>query len=198
VDRHNQPGRIFALLVLLPLAASSGLPGISLFDAFYRPGVLVLAVATLSSLCCRRRLSIPAGLATTPSWSAMEWPRRARPSLHIRGKSWPRYGTCAEWPCRCSHRTLGGFSPGFPVAGRACLLGRFSPVSARTGGHARSECSCCRHPGPALYSPVWTSAIIRPFDFGVAAVGFLLVNVWKAPLGSLSSQGASQGWRSRF
>lgn len=33
----------------------------------------------------------------------------------------------------------------------------------------------------ALYSPVWTSAILSPRDFAVALVGFLLLTVWKAP-----------------
>jgi chromate transporter len=32
----------------------------------------------------------------------------------------------------------------------------------------------------ALYSPVWTSAILRPEDFAVALAAFLLLAVWKA------------------
>lgn len=35
--------------------------------------------------------------------------------------------------------------------------------------------------GAALYSPVWTSAILSPRDFALALVGFLLLTVWKAP-----------------
>ncbi|MGO4334347.1 chromate efflux transporter [Labrys sp. KB_33_2] len=33
----------------------------------------------------------------------------------------------------------------------------------------------------ALYSPVWTSAILSPRDFALALAGFLLLTVWKAP-----------------
>ncbi len=32
----------------------------------------------------------------------------------------------------------------------------------------------------ALYSPVWTSAVLTPRDFALALAGFLLLTVWKA------------------
>jgi chromate transporter len=35
--------------------------------------------------------------------------------------------------------------------------------------------------GAALYSPVWTSAIVNPYDFALALTGFILLVVWKAP-----------------
>jgi chromate transporter len=35
--------------------------------------------------------------------------------------------------------------------------------------------------GAALYTPVWTSAVHSPADVAVAATGFLLLTVWKAP-----------------
>lgn len=35
--------------------------------------------------------------------------------------------------------------------------------------------------GAALYSPVWTSAVLAPADFVLALIGFLLLTVWKAP-----------------
>ncbi|MER8465120.1 chromate efflux transporter [Mesorhizobium sp. M1396] len=35
--------------------------------------------------------------------------------------------------------------------------------------------------GAALYSPVWTSAVLTPRDFALALTGFLLLTVWKAP-----------------
>ena len=33
----------------------------------------------------------------------------------------------------------------------------------------------------ALYNPVWVSAVLGPVDFGVAAAGFVLLVVWRAP-----------------
>ena len=35
--------------------------------------------------------------------------------------------------------------------------------------------------GAALYSPVWTSAVLTPRDFALALTGFLLLTVWKVP-----------------
>lgn len=35
--------------------------------------------------------------------------------------------------------------------------------------------------GAALYQPVWTSAIIGPYEFALALTGFLLLTVWKLP-----------------
>lgn len=35
--------------------------------------------------------------------------------------------------------------------------------------------------GAALYSPVWTTSVSGPADFGIALVGFALLTVWEAP-----------------
>ncbi|HLJ21976.1 MAG TPA: chromate efflux transporter, partial [Stellaceae bacterium] len=35
--------------------------------------------------------------------------------------------------------------------------------------------------GAALYNPVWTSSVRSAGDFGLALVGFVLLNVWRAP-----------------
>ena len=35
--------------------------------------------------------------------------------------------------------------------------------------------------GAALYNPVWTNAILTPYDFALALAGFLFLTVWKAP-----------------
>jgi chromate transporter len=33
----------------------------------------------------------------------------------------------------------------------------------------------------ALYMPIWTSAILRPPDFGLGVIAFLLLEFWRAP-----------------
>jgi chromate transporter len=35
--------------------------------------------------------------------------------------------------------------------------------------------------GAALYSPVWTTSVKGPGDFGLALVGFVMLTVWEAP-----------------
>ena len=49
--------------------------------------------------------------------------------------------------------------------------------------------------GAALYNPVWTSAVLTPADFAIAASGFILLIAWRAPplvvvlLGALGGMG---------
>ncbi|NMG68332.1 chromate ion family chromate transporter, partial [Azoarcus indigens] len=33
----------------------------------------------------------------------------------------------------------------------------------------------------ALYSPVWTSAVLSQLDFAIAGIGFFLLTRWKVP-----------------
>lgn len=61
----------FALLVLLPLAASSGLSGISLFDAFYRSGALVFGGGHVVLPLLQAEVVNPGRSATMPFWQAM-------------------------------------------------------------------------------------------------------------------------------
>jgi chromate transporter len=35
--------------------------------------------------------------------------------------------------------------------------------------------------GAALFSPVWTSSVLRPVDFVIALTGFVLLMTWKTP-----------------
>lgn len=35
--------------------------------------------------------------------------------------------------------------------------------------------------GAALYQPVWTTAILGPYEFALALTGFMLLEKWKAP-----------------
>ncbi|HET9019629.1 MAG TPA: chromate efflux transporter [Acetobacteraceae bacterium] len=47
--------------------------------------------------------------------------------------------------------------------------------------------------GAALYTPVWTSAVLRPADVALALVGFVLLTVWRAPPLVVVALGAAGG-----
>ncbi len=47
--------------------------------------------------------------------------------------------------------------------------------------------------GAALYSPVWTSAVLGPADFALALLGFVLLVVWRAPPLLVVAVGAAGG-----
>ena len=46
----------------------------------------------------------------------------------------------------------------------------------------------------ALYDPVWRTGITGPFDFGLAAVAFVLLAAWKAPPWAVVGLCAAAGW----
>jgi chromate transporter len=46
----------------------------------------------------------------------------------------------------------------------------------------------------ALYSPVWTSAILRPADFGLGLTAFALLVFWKVPPWLVVILSALGGW----
>ena len=48
--------------------------------------------------------------------------------------------------------------------------------------------------GAALYTPLWTSSVRRPGDFAIAAAGFLLLTVWRAPPLVVVALGAAAGF----
>lgn len=47
--------------------------------------------------------------------------------------------------------------------------------------------------GAALYTPVWTSAVLRPTDLALALAGFVLLTVWRAPPLLVVALGAAGG-----
>ena len=46
----------------------------------------------------------------------------------------------------------------------------------------------------ALYRPVWTSAIMSPYDFALAMAAFLLLFMWKVPPWLVVLLSALGGW----
>ena len=55
------------------------------------------------------------------------------------------------------------------------LRTRAAAQAAMRGANAAVVCIL----GAALYSPVWTSAVLRPRDFVLAVGGFLLLTRWR-------------------
>jgi chromate transporter len=46
----------------------------------------------------------------------------------------------------------------------------------------------------ALYQPVWTSAILKPQDFGLALIAFLALMFWKHPPWLVVTGCGAAGW----
>ncbi|MDX3978443.1 chromate efflux transporter [Shinella sp.] len=173
----------FALLVLLPLAASSELPGISLFDAFYRSGALVFGGGHVVLPLLQAEVVDP-GWVSNDAFLAGYGVTQAMPGPLFTFAAYLGIvmGPQPNGAVGAAIALLAVFLPGFLL-----LLGalpfwddfRRRPLAqaAMRGANA----AVVGILAAALYSPVWTSAIIRPYDFALAAAGFLLLTVWKAP-----------------
>ena len=174
-----------ALLLIAPaVATATGSQGSRLFDAFYRSGALVFGGG---------HVVLPS--AAGPGGNAgmghqRDIPRRlwtgtggAGTALHLRRLSRRRDGPSAQRPGRVQP------SPSSRCFFRACSSSTaccHSGMRCALAPPRRLLCAAPTQPwsailGAALYSPVWTSAVMTPRDFALALGGFLLLTVWKMP-----------------
>ncbi|SMF34712.1 chromate transporter [Xaviernesmea oryzae] len=174
----------FLLLFLLPVAAAaSGSQGLSLVDAFYRAGSLVFGGGHVV-------LPMLQAEVVNPGWIADD--------AFLAG-----YGAAQAVPgplftfAAYLGAVMGPAPNGIPGA-MICLVAIFAPGFLLLVGTLPFWDRFRRRPlaqaamrgtnaavvgilGAALYSPVWTSAILRPHDFALSLTGFILLTVWKAP-----------------
>ena len=106
-------------------------------------------------------------------------PGRCSPSPPTSARSWDPSPTALQAPpsvwwrssCPASSWLSARFRSGVPFA-----------APRRPGRHARRPTrrwsACLR---VALYDPVWTSAVLGPYDFALGLVGFVLLTIWAAP-----------------
>jgi chromate transporter len=174
----------FVLLVGLPvLRHFMSWPGIALFEAFYRSGALVFGGGHVV-------LPLLRDAFVTPGWVS--------DNVFLAG-----YGAAqaVPGPLFTFAAYLGAVVGPSPhgVAGAALgLVGIFLPGlliligalpfwdSFRKRMDAQAimrgvNAAVVGLLGAALYSPVWTSSVKTPNDFGLALVGFVLLTVWRAP-----------------
>ncbi len=175
---------IFVSLALLPLLLRAGdLPGVALFDAFYRSGALVFGGGHVV-------LPLLRGAFVTPGWVSDD--------TFLAG-----YGAAqaVPGPLFTFAAFLGAVVHPSPngIAGAAIgLVGIFLPgmlILVATLPHwerlrARANAQASMRGvnaavvgilGAALYDPVWTSSVRTPADVGVALAGFFLLIIWRVP-----------------
>ncbi|WP_441507597.1 chromate efflux transporter [Bosea sp. 2YAB26] len=174
----------FVLLAGLPLAATAtGAHGVALLDAFYRSGALVFGGGHVV-------LPLLEVAVVQPGWIS--------PGAFLAG-----YGAAqaVPGPLFTFAAYLGAAMTPLPngLAGAAiCLAAIFLPGLLLVTGALPFWNAFRTRPlaqaamrgtnaavvgilASALYSPVWTSAILDARDFAVALVGFALLTIWKAP-----------------
>jgi chromate transporter len=177
---------LFAVLLVVPplvFGSGAGGQGIALFDAFYRSGALVFGGGHVVLPLLREAV-------VTPGWVTAD--------TFLTG-----YGAAqaVPGPLFTFAAYLGAVmrpSPNGVVGAVIALLAIFLPGLLLMAGALPFWDAFRRRPeaqaamrgtnaavvgvlGAALYNPVWTSAVIVPMDFAVAAIGFVLLTVWRLP-----------------
>jgi len=174
----------FLLLAGLPLLRSLGpSPGVALFDAFYRSGALVFGGGHVVLPLLREAFVVP-GWVSDDAFLAGYGAAQAAPGPLF---TFAAYLGAVAGP---APRGLAGAALGLVaifLPGMLILMGML-PFweSFRKQAWAQAmmrgvNASVVGLLGAALYSPVWTSSVRTPGDFGIALVGFVLLTVWRAP-----------------
>jgi chromate transporter len=174
----------FLLLFGLPLAARmSGAQSLQLIDSFYRSGSLVFGGGHVVLPLLQREV-VPPGWVSNDVFLAGYGAAQAVPG--------PLFTFAAYLG------TVMGPSPNGWVGGLLCLIAIFLPtfllvtgvlpfwaaLRAKRGVQAALRGINAAVVGlllAALYTPVWTSAILVPRDFAIGISAFLLLTFWKVP-----------------
>ena len=196
-DRNSAPGKVlipvlrgvgfialglyFLLLVLLPLLHE--VPGIALFDAFYRSGALVFGGGHVVLPLLREAFVAP-GWIDDDAFLAGYGAAQAVPGPLFTFSAY--LGTVAGPPPNGIAGALIGLI-GIFLPGLLALIGVL-PFweSLRIGGWAQAamrgvNAAVVGLLAAALYDPVWTGSVKAPADCAVALAGFVLLTVWKTP-----------------
>jgi chromate transporter len=174
----------FALLFGLPLvAAATGNHTVALFSSFYRSGALVFGGGHVV-LPLLQQAVVPPGWVGNDAFLAGYGAAQAVPG--------PLFTFAAYLGAAMGPRPNGW------IGGLICLVAIYLPtfllligllpfwdaVRRRTAVQAALRGINAAVVGlllAALYTPVWTSAIFAPADFGLAVAAFLMLALWRVP-----------------
>ncbi len=172
------------LLFGLPaLLAQHDVPGGRLFDAFYRSGALVFGGGHVVLPLLQER-TVATGWIAPGDFLAGYGAAQAVPGplfTFAAFLGWTISGDTHRW-AGAALATIGIFLPGLLLVIAALphwqSLRRRAATTAMLGGVNAAVVGLL---ATALYTPVWTSAVLSKIDFAIAALGFLLLTRWKTP-----------------
>jgi len=174
----------FGLLAALPvLHAVTGWEAAALVDAFYRSGALVFGGGHVVLPLLREAFVTP-GFVSDDVFLAGYGAAQAVP-----GPLFTFAAYLGAVVTRSPHGLLGAavglvaiFVPGMLIlVGCLPFWDRFRTRRGAQAAMRGINASVVGLLGAALYTPVWTSAVLTPADFAIALVSFVLLTVWRAP-----------------
>ncbi len=182
VSRRFGTACLIAFFVLLVVALLPVQPGaLALFDAFYRSGALVFGGGHVVLPLLRDAVVAP-GWISDSAFLAGYGAAQAVPG--------PLFTFAAYLGALAVPNGLAGSAIALIavfVPGILCFLGAlpfWHALRVRSGAQAAmrgTNAAVVGLLGAALYNPVWISAVRTSGDFAVAASGFILLSVWRAP-----------------
>ena len=187
VSRHRGAAALVlfgALLLLPPLVPGvTGVGAVTLFDAFYRSGALVFGGGHVVLPLLRAEVVQP-GWVSDQVFLAGYGLAQAVPgplftfAAYLGAMIGPAPNGLAGAAIALTAIFLPGLLLVYGMLPFWDALRRHPTARAALGGTNAAVVGIL---GAALYSPVWTSAVLVPRDFALALAGFLLLTVWKIP-----------------
>lgn len=177
---------LFALLLLLPpllLALGASFPGLALFEAFYRAGALVFGGGHVVLPLLQQAVVAP-GWMTADVFLAGYGAAQAMPGPLF---TFAAYLGAAVTPAPngvagAIIALLGVSIPGLLlVAGALPWWDRFRTAPTAQAAMRGANAAVVGVLAAAFHHPVWTSAVLAPPDFAIAATGFMLLVLWRMP-----------------
>jgi chromate transporter len=171
----------FLLLAILPLLAEQS-QSAALVDAFYRAGALVFGGGHVVLPLLQAEV-VPPGWVSNDAFLAGYGAAQAVPGPLF---SFAAYLGAVMGPqpngiAGAALALVSVFLPGLLLLiGALPFWDAFRMRPAAQAAMRGANAAVVGILGAALYSPVWTSAILAPRDFALALAGFLLLTVWKA------------------
>ncbi|MFC0283084.1 chromate efflux transporter [Camelimonas abortus] len=188
---------LFAGLPALAALGDSGPAGeaLAMANAFYRAGALVFGGGHVVLPLLQTEAAAPAGVAPdvflTGYALAQAMPGPMFSFAAWLGALWPRP---PDGVAGAAVAIAAIFLPGLLLMyGALPFWSRLRGDRLASAAVAGANAAVVGVLAAALYRPLWTSAVFTPADFCVAAAGFLLLAVWRAPPWAAAAAGAASG-----
>lgn len=174
---------LFALLLLLlPLAAGMS-QGIALFDSFYRAGSLVFGGGHVVLPLLQAEV-VMSGAVSNNAFLSGYGAAQAVPGPLFTFAAYlgAVMGPVPNGLIGATIALVAIFLPGFLLLiGALPFWDAFRTRPIAQAAMRGANASVVGILGAALYDPVWTSAILSPYDFALGLTGFILLTVWQTP-----------------
>lgn len=170
------------LLLLLPFAAGMT-QGLTLFDSFYRAGSLVFGGGHVVLPLLQAEV-VASGAVSNDAFLSGYGAAQAVPGPLFTFAAYlgAVVGQGPNGVFGATIALIAIFLPGFLLlVGALPFWDAFRSRPVAQAAMRGANAAVVGILGAALYDPVWTSAILTPYDFALGLTGFILLTVWKAP-----------------